>query len=218
MFKKIFQYFFQYLHPRQIVETRQSRYNGEITLIREFGQLRISTNGFPQTGGIVQAILNQHLQHLGHPHTILLLGLGGGGIISVIRQKFLQSQLTAIEIDPQMITLAEKYFNIKNQPGLTIINNNAVAYLNQAAKQSQKFDAIIVDCFIGNSIPQEMETPAVIKNLSLLTRPDGTITINRLNAQSHQVSNHQLINTLQQHFAEVETHPVFSNLLIVARP
>src|SRR5690606_20074881 len=100
-------------HPHQVLETRSSQYSGQIQVIQEFGQPRIWAGGIPQTGGIVQSILKKHLTYMNNPNNLLLLGVGGGGILSEINKQFPECQITAVEIDPVMIDLAQKYFPLQ---------------------------------------------------------------------------------------------------------
>jgi tRNA1(Val) A37 N6-methylase TrmN6 len=55
---------------------------------------------------------------------ILILGMGAGSIISLLRDKYnISCPITAIEKDEVVIELAKKYFNIDKYKSLTIKKN-----------------------------------------------------------------------------------------------
>lgn len=204
----------RYLHPHLVIEIRDSKFSGQISVISEFGNLRIWAGGIPQTGGIVDLILKKHLRHFTSPKRALLLGLGGGGILHYFHHQFPQAHLTAVEIDPVMIDLAKKYFHISDLT-VSIHQADATEFISQTTRES--FDAIIVDCYLGSQIPQSLQSNEFLQDLSRVLTSDGTITFNRLNDKSNHESNRQFLDKLNQAFASIETFRNYSNLLVVAR-
>ncbi len=82
---------------------------------------------------------------------ILVLGLGGGSIIKVLRDECLYKEhITALDIDPIIIKIAEEEFDIKSTKKLKIVCEDAYDFI---LKNKVEYDFIIIDLFIDNSIP-----------------------------------------------------------------
>ena len=85
-----------------------------------------------------------------------MLGLGGGTIIKLLEKKYPQAKITTLEIDPTMIDIAQKHFDIKNSKNLKIIKADAFKWLGEKTKQ--KYDLILVDIFKGNQLPKKISS------------------------------------------------------------
>ena len=77
------------------------------------------------------------------PKRILVLGLGGGAIVHLLKAFFPQSFLTCVELDHQHIHIAKQYFLIPTHQ-LEIIHGDAYEYLSNT---NDTFDWIIDDVF-----------------------------------------------------------------------
>ena len=56
---------------------------------------------------------------------ILVLGLGAGSIVKVINKYFPKSKITAVEIDPMMVEIGKKHFDLEKARNLEIIIGDA---------------------------------------------------------------------------------------------
>ena len=77
------------------------------------------------------------------PVRILVLGVGGGTIVHLLKLFFPQSTLVCVELDPQHIQIAKRYFKIP-QKNVELIQGDAYQYLRDG---KEKFDWIIDDVF-----------------------------------------------------------------------
>lgn len=68
------------------------------------------------------------------PPRILILGLGGGTEIHLISHQYPNTQFSAVEIDPEIIKLAKRYFDVDKIPNLEIVNEDAFEYLKSFEK------------------------------------------------------------------------------------
>lgn len=80
----------------------------------------------------------------------LILGTAGGGEVPQIRRLNPNAQITAVDIDGDVLSLSQKYFGLDANQNLKLIEADAKAYL---ATTTDKFDAILVDLYAGNFIP-----------------------------------------------------------------
>ena len=96
----------------------KSDYNGTIEITWYNGKKQLNTKNANYSYGSLQKILKTGLQkiELNHCKNILLLGLGGGSVIKTLRDDFdYQHYITAIDIDPVIINIAQEEFNITDR-------------------------------------------------------------------------------------------------------
>lgn len=118
------------------------------------------------------------------PAKILLLGLGGGSLIHLIREFFPRAHITCVEIDPVHIDIAQRYFKIP-QHRVQIIQGDAYAFLR---RNRRRFDWIMDDVFSHVSgepeRPQKIE-PLIAHYLKALTA-NGVLSFNLIGRQHLQ--------------------------------
>ena len=82
-------------------------------------------------------------------------------------------QTTAIEIDPFITSLVQKYFNL---PGnLTMIHSDAIVALSHW--DSKQFDYIIHDVFAGGTEPLNLFTVEFLRNIRAVLSDTGFVAI-----------------------------------------
>ena len=54
----------------------------------------------------------EHLRLQSEILEILIVGLGGGCLTNYISRQYPDSKITSVDIDPEMIDVAKKYFNV----------------------------------------------------------------------------------------------------------
>ncbi|MCL4390490.1 MAG: methyltransferase domain-containing protein [Patescibacteria group bacterium] len=158
----------------------KSKFNGEIKLRQFFGRPSVWAGGFEQSGNAhVGPLWKKALAKVSFvPKNVLILGLGGGTAAKIISQKWPAAKITGVEIDPVMIFLGKKYFNLAKIPNLEIIQSDATNFLRST---KQKFDLILTDAYIGN----RRETIKIPKKL--LTK-NGLIITNHLEGLKSSIS------------------------------
>jgi spermidine synthase len=141
-----------------------------------FGQTRIYTGGYEQTGPYVTHLWRDALAHLSsdHPIThILVVGLGGGGSIQYIQKKFVKATLTCIEWDPVMVAIAKKLHLYNNEP--TILIGDVFEIIPHYQKQ---FDLILFDAFFGATPEPRLEDIGFCLLIRNALSPTGKLIIN----------------------------------------
>lgn len=103
----------------------------------------------------------------------------GGGAYSYPKhflQKYPNALLDVVEIDPKLTELAEKYFNLKPNPHLTIYHQDGRTYLN---KNTKKYDVIFGDAFKSlYSIPYQLSTTEAVQKTYQSLNDDGVVIVN----------------------------------------
>lgn len=157
-----------------------SEINGTLEVTVIDGKKILDTAHANYSYGELQKILKYGLQQLdlSNVNSILLLGLGGGSVIKTLKDDFnYRGHITAVEIDPVIIDIAETEFEIRPTENLQIICADALEYVQQTRDQ---YDLIITDIFIDNKIPQELYELTFWKALSGLVAPSGAILLNTI--------------------------------------
>jgi spermidine synthase len=107
----------------------------------------------------------------------LLLGMGLGAIPFILQSKFhITPQFTAVEIDPDIIRLAQKYSlsRLQNPPKVICADaTEAVHYLDGA------FEMIFIDICQEDHIPGGCESQAFLEQIQQLLSPNGVLLYNR---------------------------------------
>jgi len=105
----------------------------------------------------------------------LVIGGAGYSYPKDFLDKFPEANLDVVEIDPEMTEIAKKYFNLKDNPRLTIYHADSRVFLNNTSK---KYDAIYVDAFSGITVPYQLTTLEAINNMKKALNPGGVIITN----------------------------------------
>lgn len=103
------------------------------------------------------------------PNKVLLLGLGGGSVVAILRDELLiDAPIDAVELDPVIIEIAHKHYNIDRFKNLTITQANAYEYVQNTHVAG--YDLIVADLFADNLVPaqffDEVFNNAVIRLLN----------------------------------------------------
>lgn len=132
-----------------------SRYSGTLKIEYKRGKKLLNSKNANYSYGPLQDILKFGLEQidLNKVDSVLVLGMGAGSGIKTLRTDFNYSKpITAVEIDPVIITIAETEFGIKENSSLNIHCTDAYDFVQT---NSMLFDLIIVDVFIDLNIPDK---------------------------------------------------------------
>ena len=75
---------------------------------------------------------------------VLVLGVGGGAALHMLRYFVSPDQITGVELNPIHISVAKRFFNLKHK-SIELIEADAIVWLNNY--RGEKFDMIIDDLF-----------------------------------------------------------------------
>lgn len=110
------------------------------------------------------------------PRKLCLIGLGGGSLAKFIHYHLPDSRLTALEIQPEVITAAREGFGLPlDDAGLQVISGDGAVYV-PAHPESQ--DVLLVDGYDAEQIAAELTTPAFYQACHAMLRPGGVAVFN----------------------------------------
>lgn len=156
----------------------KSKYSGILEINYVDGQKVLDSKNTSYSYGNLQKVWELTLDQISlrGVERVLILGMGGGSSIELLREKFkYKGKIVAVEIDPVIIDIAKTEFNIRPSAMLKIECIDAAEYVN---RKTRKFDLILVDVFIDDKIPGKLLSREFWKKLSGKTNPDGRILFN----------------------------------------
>lgn len=210
-----------YFFPQVIVKTG-SAYNRDIQVIESFGRKQLFVNGIQQTGQYVTGLFRRGLRalslwHRGPMDSVLVLGVGGGGIFSQIRRYFPRANLTGVDIDAVILMLASSYFGLSHISHLELVNLDARKYLASRRGETSHFDCVVIDLYIGNDVPEFVTKQPFIDAVRKVLRPDGSLMINYFHALHQPRESERFGRLLHKIFQEVRVMPNKRNIFFFCR-
>ena len=197
---------------REVFRT-SSPYNKDIRVLRHGSQLELQVNGIQQTGAYDTKVFDKAFTDFSidtYPVTsALLLGVGGGYVIKKLKHCFPQSQITAVDIDMYMISIAHTYFGLSSISDVHYEVMDAREYIVQAITKNQQFDLIVVDLYIGDDVPEFLESTDFLQKIYSVLSPKGHALINYQHQTSYDARREVFERNLQKIFAKVEHAIVF---------
>lgn len=192
-----------------LTRTVQSAVNGPMEVTWYQGRKVLDTRHANYSYGSLERVMRYGLLFVAPEqaeHT-LLLGLGGGSVVAILRQeKQYQGHLTAIEIDPVIIELADTEFGIRPDAQLEIVRADAFEWVHTAP--TSQFGLIVVDLFVDLALPAGLQTTAFWQELRRILRPGGYILFNTLTEVPLYVDNKEMSAYLETTGFSVKTMEV----------
>ncbi|OGD63711.1 hypothetical protein A2160_03435 [Candidatus Beckwithbacteria bacterium RBG_13_42_9] len=202
------------LNPR-IIEEVFSPFNGPIQVVESFGQKKIMAGGLIQSGGVLGNIWDKGLREVIScqlpVNSILILGLGGGTVAQLVAAHWPAANIIGIEIDPVMIQLGKKYFDLDKLLKLRIIEADAIKYV---ASCHEKFDLILIDLYRGEKVEPKSESPEFLKSLKSILATPGEVIVNRLFYEKHKELAQIFIGKAEVVFDKINLIRAWSNMLV----
>lgn len=155
-----------------------SEVNGTLEVTYINGRKVLDTENANYSYGSLQKILEKGLTKVDikSVENVLLLGLGGGSIIKSLRETFeYHNNITAVEIDPEIIKIAENEFGVSASEKLQVIRGDAFEFVKTS---EEKFQLIIIDLFIDLNVPPIFYEREFCENVSSLLEKNGSLIFN----------------------------------------
>ena len=114
-----------------------------------------------------------------HPRvdSVLVIGVGGGTLPTALQRIFPQCRIDAVDYDPGVIRIAQALFGLSNrQVRLHAVDGRA--FVKQALAAGTTYDAIVIDAFDKDYIPERLMTLEFLNELKGILAPTGLIAIN----------------------------------------
>jgi spermidine synthase len=116
------------------------------------------------------------LPALGRPPTrALFIGLGGGIMPMMLRQRHPELAIDIVEIDPAVTEIAEDFFAFRRDPRLTVHHGDGRVFLR---RNEIRYDLIFLDAYNAEAIPFHLTTQEFYGLMGRRLAPGGVIAVN----------------------------------------
>lgn len=109
---------------------------------------------------------------------VLMLGYGGGSAAEIVHQDYSRdAEIIGVEIDSKVLQLAKQYFYTQ---GVRLLHEDAIEYVQKAAKNAWQYDLVVCDLFIDGKVAQGITSDFFIESLSKIVVNGGGVLINTM--------------------------------------
>jgi spermidine synthase len=95
------------------------------------------------------------LMYAKNVHSILEIGSGGGRIAWYLHRFLPDVRITSVELDPAVLELSRKYFEVKDEPNFGLEARDGRLFLSYS---NDKYDIILIDAYRGPFVPFHLLT------------------------------------------------------------
>lgn len=111
------------------------------------------------------------------PGKILVLGLGGGSIPMMFQYICKDASIDVVDIDPDMLVIAEGFFNFFTDARLKVFLEDASIFISERSVQ-RKYDIIVMDTFIGQKQHRSLTSEKFFLGIRHRLTPGGIFATN----------------------------------------
>jgi spermidine synthase len=222
------------LKTPNIIYSVDSEYNGHIEVLEVGHTRKLKVEGIDQSvnwdsPSCAQLVWGKlvSLLHREEPElkNVLVLGTGGGTVPHLISKYLPNTDIVSVEIDPAMIEVARKYFELDSIPNHKVIINDALRVVSSPEEfglSKMSFQALVVDIYIGEKYPELGRSGNFIDCVRDMVVPGGLIVFNRIYTEHHHEDVDSFIEQLEGFLVDVKTeviagHTNSDNILIYGR-
>ncbi len=150
-----------------------------------------------------------HLPVLFNPQArrVLMIGLGGGTVPTRYAQDYRQMRVTVAELDPAVVGVARRYFDVPIGDRLEVIPQDGRLF---ATRAPGRYDIILLDAYLIDTIPFHLATREFFEAAKAHLEPGGVLGSNVIGALDGPRSGlfRAIYKTLASVFPTVYVFPV----------
>ena len=219
MIKKIF----SFLIPIKIYQTKSSL-SKSIEITWANGELVLDSENTNYSYGSLQRILKIGLKNIGfgkitNMKDVLVLGVAGGSVIKTLVDDInYKGKITGVEIDPEIIKIANTYFKLDEIKNLELVIENSFEFV---LKTKKKYDLIIIDVFQDIFMPNFLFEKFFINRICFLLKSKGFVLFNTMILNEQQeLRNKQYVSDFYENQFRIKTIPrieVHNELIVIEK-
>ena len=142
--------------------------------------------------------------------TITEIGFGGGRESWYLHKFMPDVALTSVELDPDVIAMAKKYFGIREDKNFSIVNRDGRLYLKD---HPAKYDVLLIDAYRGPFVPFHLMTTEFYKLAKSRLNEGGVLA---QNIEPNTMLFDAAIVTLKSVFDNVDLYTANRNIVAIA--
>jgi len=135
------------------------------------------------------------------PEAILILGLGGGTEAHLFAERFPGVVIDGVEIDPAIIEVGRRFFELSKIPNLRVITADAAdvcCHPERFNLSAQRYPLVVFDAYIGDEVSQGVNDLVGLRGISKLLLPEGIAIFNWLSKRQPQKFREKLENVFDK--------------------
>ena len=207
----------------QLLESRESSYNN--IYIYKRGSIITMTFGYNKRLYVESEFNQENERELPVVYTrymtvglayakaidsILEIGLGGGRTSWYLHKTLPNTLITTVELDPGVISLAKKYFGIREENNFNMVVRDGRIYL---ARNADKYDVILIDAYRGPFVPFHLLTKEFYSLVKNKLKPGG-VTVQNIEPSTMLFD--AAIVTMKSVFNNIDLFEAGGNVVTVA--
>ncbi|MBL7815518.1 MAG: fused MFS/spermidine synthase [Saprospiraceae bacterium] len=191
------------------VETTESEHNPYLRVVLRNGRYQLLTANAIYSYGDLYDNFSRAFEQIDLDRLqikeVLILGFGLGSIPVMLENMFQKKYYyTAVEIDPEILRLANTYVVPDIQSGIEFQLSDARVF---AEFCTEKYDMICMDVFLDDQVPTELEHEDFLINLKKMLSPNGILLFNKLAYVKKDKKEAEAF--FQNHFKRIFTEGVY---------
>ncbi len=210
-FKKYFKKAFQkakliisYAHP--FTSYRQSEHTGTLHIVTRDGKKILESDNanysFNSLHRIMRFVFNE--VEIQEGDDILLLWLWWGSVLKIVRKELKkENKIVAVDIDPVIIEIAQKEFNLDEYTNTEIVCQDAYDFV---ISEKRTYGLIIVDLWIDNKVPDKFFEAKFWHYILQILSLKWQVVFNMLMATTDKNELLKVIQILEEHNFTVNTY------------
>ena len=125
-----------------------------------------------------------HKIHQRDIKNVLILGFGAGSVAQILQKELLLNcKITGVEMDPVVLELANRYFDLKSLQNTQVVCDDALHFVTH---DTNMYDLIVIDLFIERRVPKAFLSKYFIQRVKQRMNPGASIFYNRINDNTYQ--------------------------------
>jgi spermidine synthase len=199
-----------------------------IQVLDDQGIRVLSFNGSQETRMSLRNPLTGHFEYTEYFHlpwlwnprmtNVLMIGLGGGSTQRAYQYYYNDVAIDTVEIDPAVVQVAKRFFNVQESPTLHLEISDGRAYLRRTEK---RYDTIILDAYVssryGSFMPYHLATKEFFSLANSHLTADGVLAYNVMGTMITWRADilGAVYRTLKEVFPQVYLFPAHESMNVV---
>ncbi|MBX3665682.1 MAG: fused MFS/spermidine synthase [Burkholderiales bacterium] len=109
------------------------------------------------------------------PRRFLVVGLGGGTLPGFLRHHYPESEIDAVDINPEVVAAAKSHFGFREDARMRIHIADGRRFIESAR---QPYDVIFLDAFGADAVPAHLTTREFLSAVRRAVHPRGVVVGN----------------------------------------
>lgn len=150
------------------------------------------------------------------PRRILIVGLGGGTIPSLLHKHYPKATIDVVDIDPVVVEVAKRYFGFREDRTMRAHVQDGRRFIEECR---DPYDLIFLDAFGSDNIPYDLATREFLQAVRRALTPKG-VALGNVWSRSSNALYDSMVRTYQDVFDGLYVLDVegASNKILIALP